>query len=124
MLLAIVIWIITLITVLLFTGQWFPESASSHGAIVDTQFFYTLIVTGVVFILAQVALGWFVLRYRARPGQKAYYNHGNNKMEIIWTSATAVLFYVMVSLGYGVWVDLYIQGRSVHSSCPRGCPSN
>ncbi len=109
MLLAITIWIFTLITVILFTGQWFPESASAHGAIVDTQFFYTLIVTGVIFILAQVGLGLFVWRYRERPGQTAYYYHGNNKMEVIWTSATAVLFYVMVSLGYGVWVDLYIQ---------------
>jgi len=68
MLLAITIWIITLITVILFTdlvpgllelasGQWFPESASAHGPIVDAQFFNTLMVTGVVFILAQVALG-------------------------------------------------------------------
>ena len=50
MLLAITIWIFTLITVLLFTdlvpemlelasGEWFPEAASAHAAIVDTQFF-------------------------------------------------------------------------------------
>jgi cytochrome c oxidase subunit 2 len=120
MLLAITIWIITLITVILFTdlvpgmlelasGQWFPESASAHGAIVDGQFFNTLMVTGVVFILAQVALGYFVLRYRERPGQTAYYYHGSDKMEIAWTAATTVLFFVMVLLGYGVWLDLYVH---------------
>jgi len=120
MLLAITIWIITLITVILFTdlvpgmlelagGKWFPESASAHGGIVDAQFFNTLMVTGVVFILAQVALGYLVLRYRERPGQTAYYYHGSNKMEVAWTAATTVVFFVMVLMGYGVWLDLYIH---------------
>ena len=114
MLLAITIWIITLIIVVLFAGRvwWFPESASSHGAQVDTQFVYTLIVTGVIFILAQVALGYFIMRYRERPGQKATYSHGNDKMEIIWTTATTVLFYVMVLLGFQVWIEMYIQAAS------------
>ena len=129
MLLAIAIWIFTLITVILFTdlvpemlelasGQWFPESASAHGAIIDAQFFNTLMVTGVVFILAQVSLGYFVLRYRERPGQTAYYYHGSNKIEVAWTAATTVLFFVMVLLGYGG------LARCVHSRGPRGCHSN
>jgi cytochrome c oxidase subunit 2 len=111
MLLAITIWIITLISVILFAGRvwWFPESASSHGAQLDTQFVYTLIVTGFIFIVAQVALGYFIVRYRERPGQKATYSHGNNKMEVIWTVATTVLFYAMVLMGFEVWVEMYIQ---------------
>ena len=109
MFLAITIWIITIITVILFTGQWFPESASLHGVIVDKQFFYTLIVTGVIFIVAQLGLGYFVLRYRERPGQKAYYYHGSDKMEVVWTLATTVLFFGMVLLGFQAWLDLYIN---------------
>ena len=110
MLLAITIWLFTLITVILFTdlvpemlelasGEWFPEAASAHAAIVDTQFFNTLMVTGVVFVLAQVALGYLVLRYRERPGQTAYYFHGSNKMEVAWTAATTAVFFLMVSVG-------------------------
>ncbi len=111
MLLAITIWIITLISVILFAGRvwWFPESASSHGAQLDTQFVITLIVTGLFFILAQVFLGYFIVRYRERPGQKATYSHGNDKMEVIWTTATTVLFYVMVLLGFQVWIEMYIE---------------
>ncbi|MDA2931517.1 cytochrome c oxidase subunit II [Acidobacteria bacterium AH-259-O06] len=111
MLLAISIWIITIITVILFAGRywWFPESASAHGAILDEQFEITLIVTGLVFILAQLGLGYFVFRYRERPGRTAYYSHGSNKAEVAWTVATTVLFFAMVLLGYQVWVDLYIQ---------------
>lgn len=111
MLLALIIWIITIVIVVLFAGQfwWFPESASSHGDNVDRQFVYTLWVTGLVFVVAQMALGYFIFRYRQRPDQKARYYHGNDKMEVVWTLATTVLFYVMVLAGQGVWYDLYIE---------------
>jgi len=110
MLLAITIWIITLIIVVLFAGRvwWFPESASAHGAQLDNQFVVTLIVTGAIFILAQGGLGYLIMRYRERPGQQATYSHGNDKMEVIWTIATTVLFFVMVLLGFQVWIDMYI----------------
>lgn len=111
MLLAITIWIITLIVVVLFAGRvwWFPESASAHGAQLDNQFVVTLIVTGVIFIFAQGSLGYLIMRYRERPGQQATYSHGNDKMEVIWTIATTVLFFGMVLLGFQVWIDMYIQ---------------
>ena len=111
MLLAITIWIITALTVFFFAARvwWFPESASAHGVTLDTQFVYTMAVTGVIFILAQLALGYFILRYRERPGQKAHYTHGNYKMEVVWTAATAILFYVMVLVGFQVWFNMYID---------------
>lgn len=110
MILALTIWLITLATVIGFVGKfwWFPESAASHGGAVDGQFNITLIITGLIFIVAQIALGWLVYRYRDRGG-KAVYSHGNNKMEAIWTSATAVLFYLMVLPGQWTWADLYIR---------------
>lgn len=114
MLLAITIWIITLISVLLFASRywWFPDSASTHGALLDQQFMITLVVTGVVFIAAQIGLGYFVLRYKEKPGREAIYNHGNNTMETVWTVATTVVFFIMVLLGQGIWYDLYIGEAS------------
>ena len=74
MFIAVTIWVITVISVFLFAARfwWFPESAVAHGAAVDRQFVVTLLVTGLVFVLAQICLGYFVFRYRQRPGQKAY----------------------------------------------------
>ncbi len=59
MLLAILIWLFTIITTIAFASRhwWFPESVSAHGEFLDGQFVVTLVVTGIVFILAQVALG-------------------------------------------------------------------
>ena len=111
MILALTIWIITIITAVLFAGRywWFPELASEHGAAMDRQFVYTLVVTGIVFILAQIGLGYLVLRYRDRPGRTAYYTHGSDKLEVVWTVATTILFFGLVIAGQSLWVDLYLK---------------
>jgi len=33
---------------------------------------------------------FFMIKYRFKEGRKSEYSHGNNKLEIIWTSATTV----------------------------------
>jgi len=111
MILAATIWFITIVTTVVFAGRfwWFPESVSAHGDALDRQFVITLAVTGVIFILAQVALGYLILKYRDRPGAKAQYNHGNNRIEAIWTIATTVLFYIMVLPGQWTWADIHIN---------------
>ncbi|MBI3940186.1 MAG: cytochrome c oxidase subunit II [Acidobacteria bacterium] len=112
MILALLIWAITIITMALFvSGKWdFPFGASSHAATVDHQYYITLVICGVIFFLAQMALGWVVLRYRDRG--KAHYSHGNNKLELLWTLATAVLFIALNVMGQRVWADLRFQGAA------------
>ncbi len=110
MFLSLTIWAITLITAILFASGrwWFPESASVHGVTIDRQFLVTLIVTGVVFIVAQVALGYLILRYREKAGREAKYTHGSNSIEVLSTVATAVLFFAMVLAGLQSFSDLYL----------------
>ncbi len=110
MLLAIFIWLFTIVTTITFAGRywWFPESASSHGGVLDGQFVVTLLVTGIVFILAQIGLGWVVFRYRDTGQNQAVYSHGNHKLEIIWTSLTAIVFFLMVLPGQKIWADLHL----------------
>jgi cytochrome c oxidase subunit 2 len=47
-------------------------------------------------VLVEVGLVTFVIRYRGRPGRKAYYTHGSTRAEVIWTAIPAV---TMVALG-------------------------
>lgn len=117
MLVAIALWIITLVTAVLFAGRywWFPEVASEHGAAVDQQFVNTLIVTGVVFILAQLGLGYLSAHYRDRPGRVAHYTHGSGTLEVVWTLATTVLFFTLVIVGQNIWVDLYLRAAPADS---------
>ena len=54
-----VIWLITLISTYFFVAKsWFPHGASAAAPWIDHQFTLTLVIMGVVFIAAQMALGW------------------------------------------------------------------
>lgn len=55
--LALLLVIFTAITVYLFAAKvwWFPAPITAFGAQIDEQFHRTLIITGVVFVLAQSA---------------------------------------------------------------------
>jgi heme/copper-type cytochrome/quinol oxidase subunit 2 len=62
----------------------------------------TLIVVGIIFFLAQLALGWVIVKFR-NDGGRATHSHGNNKLETLWTSATALLFLGLVVMGTKIW---------------------
>jgi cytochrome c oxidase subunit 2 len=72
----------------------------------DAQFNWTLVVTGIIFFLAQFALGYAIVRFRDNGG-RAKYTHGNNAMETLWTSATAILFVGLVLMGTRIWAAVH-----------------
>lgn len=98
--------LVALVAVVVFifaSGKWAPPAAiTSVGHLIDHQYNLTLAVTATVFILSQLGLAWVVFRYRDR-GQRAQYSHGNNTMEVLWTSATAILFIGLGLMGYKAW---------------------
>lgn len=110
MLLAPIVWLLTIGIVILFAGKywWFPPSINQHGQQYDQQFMFTLVVTGVIFFLAQMALGWVIFKYRD-DGRRAEYSHGNNKLEALWTSAAAVLFVGLVLMGTTIWANVHFN---------------
>src|ERR1700755_1406604 len=93
MLLAPIVWVLTVVICYFFAAKvwWFSPPINQHGIAYDAQFMRTMVITGIIFFLAQFALGWPIFRSRDKGGP-AHYSHGNNKWEAIWTSATAILF--------------------------------
>jgi len=110
MLLAPVIWALTAVICYYFAAKtwWFPPSINAHGAVYDAQFMRTLIVVGIIFFLAQFALGYVIVRFRD-DGRRAGYSHGNNRLESIWTSATALLFLGLVVMGTKIWAGVHFD---------------
>ncbi len=111
-LLGIAIWIITAASVWMFVSGrwWFPEAISEHGPRVDSQFKITIVVVGIAFDAAQIGLGWVVWKYRDRAdSQRATYSHGNNRLEIVWTVVTAVIFISLAIMGQRVWASLHLH---------------
>jgi cytochrome c oxidase subunit 2 len=98
--------IFTAVTVYLFVAKtwWMPPTITEFGKLVDDQFHRTLVITGVVFVLAQLGLAWAIWKYRDH-GQKASYFEGHTGMEMVWTLATLVLFVGLGIYGERAWAE-------------------
>lgn len=110
--LAVVIWILTLGSVVLFTTKkwWFPTAISAHAPALDRQFLITITVVGIAFTAAQIGLGYAIWKFRdesSRP--RATYTHGSSRLEVIWTIITAVVFIGLAVMGQSVWASLHFN---------------
>ncbi len=103
-----VIWLITLASTYFFVARtwWLPVGAAEAAGFIDHQFALTFVIMGVVFLAAQLSLGYFAWRYRDHPSaDPVKYSHGNTKLEVIWTVLTAVLFIGLNLMGSSVWAS-------------------
>ena len=113
--LLLIIWLITLSSTYFFAIKkwWLPAVASLNGPAMDQQFFYTYIAMGVVFLAAQLGLGLFVWQYRDRGADtKVHYSHGNLRLEVLWTTLTAILFIALNLSGNKIWAESRFHGAS------------
>jgi cytochrome c oxidase subunit 2 len=83
-----------------------PEGVSSYSADIDWLFKLILWITGIIFVIVEALLVYFVIRYRHREGRRAHYTHGNNRIEVIWTIVPAVICVVLALLSRRLWADI------------------
>lgn len=109
-LVAIVVWSLTIVSVLLLKQglDARPVAISSAAHSIDAQLLLTLIVTGILFVLAQSLLGLFVLQYRARRPGKATYLHGNRPIEVAVAVVCGILFMTLGVTGQKVFARLHL----------------
>jgi cytochrome c oxidase subunit 2 len=79
--------------------------------LVDAQFQRTLLITGIVFVLAQLGLAWAVWKFRDQ-GQRATYFEGHTGMEMVWTLATLVMFVGLGIYGERAWAEARFEGAA------------
>jgi cytochrome c oxidase subunit 2 len=89
----------------------FPENIATYGGEIDFLFNVVVILTGITFVAVEVTLIWFIFKYRGRPGHKAYYTHGNSKLEIFWTTATAVIVLALGAWSWPLWLRIKDPSR-------------
>ncbi|MBA3713090.1 MAG: cytochrome c oxidase subunit II [Pyrinomonadaceae bacterium] len=119
--LAVFIWVMTLATVWMFVDGrwWFPESITAHGPAYDRQFLISIIVVGLTFAAAQIGLGVMLWRYgssRRGGNERAVYSHGSNRLEVVWTIVTAVIFVSLGLMGQRVWAQLHFNNAPAGSA--------
>src|ERR1017187_1901696 len=106
-LLALLIVAITagLVWPLLTKMWWTPFLASVQGANFDKHFLTSMVMCLLIFVPAQLALAYCVVAFKDKGGAKAVYSHGNNFMEVLWTSLAMVFFIGMNVLGQSMWAE-------------------
>lgn len=85
-----------------------PEQASTYAADIDRVFYVIYYITFAVFVLVTFLLLYFVIKYRAKPGQRAIYSHGNNSLEIVWTAVPSAIFIVLFLISASTWANIKI----------------
>lgn len=88
------------------TRWWLPENVSTYGRRIDNLFYLILWITGIIFVGVQGTLIYFLIRYRAREGEKAYYTHGNNQLEVIWTVTPAIILVFLTIWSQKIWSEV------------------
>jgi cytochrome c oxidase subunit II len=86
---------------------WAPEAATKGAKKVDALLNFIFYLTAAVFVLTQTVYIYYLVKYRRRPGSKAYYSHGNNKLEIIWTAIPTAIFLGLVIYSNRLWAELH-----------------
>jgi cytochrome c oxidase subunit II len=89
---------------------WLPEGISTFSPTID--FLFTLIfwITAVVWALVTIAMVVFMVKYRARPGRRATYIEGNPRLEVLWTTVTAVILIGLALLSRSTWANIKENG--------------
>lgn len=87
-------------------GKILGEPASDHGILIDRMLYITIALTGIVFVITQVALFWFSYKYQESDKRKAFYYPHNNKLELIWTVIPAITLTILVGFGLFYWFKI------------------
>ena len=83
-----------------------PEQASTYAHEIDGMFHLIMWITGVIFVIVEAILLFFLWKYRHREGRQAHYTHGNNRLEVIWTIVPALICVMLALLSRRIWTQI------------------
>ncbi|HEV2672078.1 MAG TPA: hypothetical protein VGU74_13370 [Gemmatimonadales bacterium] len=111
---AVTVTVIALVSAAIFALHtwWLPIDISAHGRRIDSQLNETMIVAGILFVAAQLALAFFVWRFSERGGVRSTrpikpFPGGAAPMVVIATILVGIEILVLTFVGSKVWASVY-----------------
>jgi cytochrome c oxidase subunit 2 len=82
---------------------WFPRNVSTFGQDIDRL--YTLIqwLLAAFFVLTEGLLALVVLRFARKRADKAWFAHGDSRIELAWTLVPGALLIALAFAQWGTW---------------------
>ena len=77
------------------------------GEQIDSILYFIFWLTLFVFIAVQAVLIIYLVKYRRRAGSSAHYSHGNNLLEVVWTTIPVLIFLGLAIYSNRVWAELH-----------------
>jgi len=95
-------------SVILLQFNWFGGEASTAAKPIDTLMDVTIVISSFVFAIVCVALGYALIKWRAKPGDEGdgLPIHGNTKLEIIWTIIPVIMVLGLAGYSWAVLKDI------------------
>jgi len=88
---------------------WLPHD-STFGPRIDFLFLLIFWITVVAWVLVTVGMIVCMVKYRSRPGHKASYVEGNPRLELLWTSVTAIILVALALMSHSTWAGVRENG--------------
>jgi len=76
---------------------------------VDRLYLVIFWIVAIAFVVTEAILVFFVLKYRAKPGGKAVYTHGNHRLEVVWTILPAAILFWLALFQMSTWKEIKIS---------------
>ena len=89
-----------------------PLAAAREATTIDTLFNFMLGIAAAIFLLVQLTLLYFAIRYRRREGddEDGVPVEGNNALEVVWTAIPAAIVLTLAILSYRTFVNVRTPG--------------
>ena len=91
---------------------WAPPNYTEGGEQIDGILNFIFWLTLLVFIAVQTVMIVYVVKYRRRIGQPAHYSHGNNVLEVVWTTIPVLIFLGLAIYSNRLWAELHSEPPS------------
>lgn len=92
-------------------GWLLKEPVSTFGPEIDSIYYLILVITAAIFVIVEVGLVTFLIKYRHREGRRAEYSHGNTKLEVVWTVVPFILVMGIAWMSMRVWLEAKVADR-------------
>lgn len=83
-----------------------PSAASVHGLLIDTLWNYNMYLIITVFVIVNAVLFYFAYKYRGTKNTKAQFLAHDNRLEMAWTIAPAIVLAGIIIFGLKYWNEI------------------
>jgi cytochrome c oxidase subunit 2 len=97
---------------------WLPVDVSEHGSTIDGLFMFILWLTGIVFIITEFVLFWFVWKYGGKKNaDDVEFSHGSHSLEVVWTILPAVTLLFIAIYQMDAWAAAKMRPPDIEPLC-------